>query len=312
MFLLRKWYFDYLTPDGEYAYVYFAYITLAGRTMRSLTVHVAAPGASPVSRSCLLAGHRESGRGMTDCALALPCGEIRVGDRGCTLFLVRDDFTVNLTFAQGSGGTGAPVEIPAGRKSRIVWMPVALRYTVSGTITLGGTVVEPRGAFGYADTLESTCLPPFVPARMLYWGRAHHPLLDLTYVHAHSRTGESVCSRFYMQNGAGVLSGELTFAPDPAGGGSSGGAAAAGDYVITGTAGGGRVNARVHRVRPVQDSGFIDQQDVRSPLFRRLIRAFTRDPRGTKYLSRADLSLVVPAGEERIDDLAMIDECVRL
>ena len=34
MYLLRKWYFDYLTPAGQYAYVYFAYLTFAGRTMR--------------------------------------------------------------------------------------------------------------------------------------------------------------------------------------------------------------------------------------------------------------------------------------
>jgi len=67
MFRLRKWYFDFLTPDGEYAYVYFAYITLAGRTLRSLTVHVARPGGSPVTRSFLLDRHEEHGAGMTDC-----------------------------------------------------------------------------------------------------------------------------------------------------------------------------------------------------------------------------------------------------
>jgi len=312
MFLLRKWYFDYLTPGGEYAYVYFAYLKLGGRLVRSLTVHVAVPGATPITRSFLLNGHEEQGTGMISCALGLPCGEIRVGDRTSSLFLARDDCMVNLVFASGTGGAGAPVEIVTGRKSRIVWAPVALRYTVSGSIALGGTVVEPGGASGYIDTLESTCLPPLVPARTLYWGRAHHALFDMTYVHAVRRDGESVCSRFYIQRGSGVQSGPLSFVPEPDGAAETAGVSVPGDYAVSGTAGGGRFSARVHRLHAVQESGFIDQQDVASPVLRALIRMFTRDPRGTKHLSRADVALVFPRGEENITGLGLIDECVRL
>ena len=312
MYVLRKWYFDYLKEDGEYAYVYFAYIRLAGRTIRSLTVHVAFPGALPVTRSFLLPGHKEEGEAMAACALGLPCGEIRVSGSDCSLQFERDDCSVNLSYSSGCGMVETPVEIVTGRKSRIIWTPVALRYTVSGTIRIGGTVVKPGGASGYADALESTCLPPLVPARTLYWGRAHHTVFDMAYVHAVDRGGESICSCMYLRDGAGVQSGPLTFEPDPSPPEGITTVQARGDYLISGTAGGGRMRARVHRMRPVQEAGFIDQQDVRSPLLRSFIRLVTRDPRGTKYLSRADVSLILPGGEEYRADLALIDECVRL
>jgi len=312
MFRLRKWYFDFLTPAGEYAYVYFAYITIAGRTLRSLTVHVAHPGGSPVTRSFLIDRHDEHGAGMTDCALGLPCGGIRIGGHDCALDFQKGDCRVRLAYASGTGTPETPVEIVTGRKSRIAWTPVALRYAVSGQVALGDTVVDPGGAGGYADALESTCLPPIVPVHMLYWGRAHHATFDLTYTHAVGRGGRIVCSRFYLQNGGAAQCGPLAFEGDSPRPGASAGAPIVGDYVISGSAGSGHVSARVHRMRAVQESGFIDQQDVRSPLLRGLLRLCTRDPRGAKYLSRAAVSLLLPRGEERVEDLALIDECVRL
>jgi len=312
MFRLRKWYFDFLTPAGEYAYVYFAYITLAGRTLRSLTVHVARPGGSPVTRSFLLDRHDERGAGMTDCTLGLPCGVIRLGGDVCALDFEKGDCRVRLAYASGTGTPETPVGIVTGRKSRIVWTPVALRYAVNGQVALGETVVEPVGACGYADALESTCLPPMVPVRTLYWGRAHNATFDMTYTHALGRGGRIVCSRFYLQNGGAAECGPLDFEGDSPPHRGSTGAPAAGDYVISGSAGSARMSARVHRVRAVQQAGFIEQQDVRSPLLRGLLRLCTREPRGTKYLSRATVSLLVPRGEERVADLALIDECVHL
>jgi len=306
MYLLKKWYFDCLTRKGEYAYVCFAYMALAGRTIRSLTLHVAAPGAIPVSRSFLIRSHSEAGADIAACAIGLPCGDIRVGARDCSLFLASDDCAANLAFSNGNGEPDAPVQIVTGRKSRIVWRPVALRYDVNGEITLGGTRLEPRGASGYADVLQSTCLPPLVPARTLYWGRAHHASFDMTYVHALTPRGESVCSRLYVRTGNTALGGPLSFAPDGGGAGSS-----PGGYVIAGTAGECRLSARVHHERPVQESSFVDQQDVPQTL-RGLMRLLTRDPRGTKYLARAHVSLLLPGEERSVPGLAMIDECVRL
>jgi hypothetical protein len=62
----------------------------------------------------------------------------------------------------------------------------------------------------------------------------------------------------------------------------------------------------VKHQRPVQQANFIDHQKIRFPVLNSLVKKITRDPRGTKFLSRVD----VPSWG--LQNLLMIDEEVQL
>lgn len=312
-YVLRKWYFDVLTEGGAYAYIYFAYMRIFGRSLRSLTFHAALPGRDPVTRSFVVPGHEERLDELSRGRILLPCGSIDVAGDACVLDLEQGDCRVHLRYGAGGGGVGAPVRIAAAARSHIAWKPVSLRYSVTGLANIGGERLECRDTDGYADVLECTCIPPLVPARTLHWGRVHAPGLSFSYCRASGRKGDPLCSRIYVQrDGGAAASGALSLLLPAGPAAGSPGIAGAPGYTLEGEAVKCRVRASVRRIREVQHSGFIDQQEIRPEAARALLRGFTRNPRSTKYVSEADIEVESDSGPRAFRNIRFIDETALL
>jgi hypothetical protein len=312
-YILRKWYFDVLTGGGGYMFIYFAYMTMFGRSFRSLTFHAAMPGDIPRTRSFLLPSHEVEPDVLSHCRIRLPSGVIVVAEDQCTLDLAQGDCRVSLRYSAGGGSVGAPVRVITGRRSCILWKPVALQYIVSGEASIGDMSFDIRDADGYADVLESTCLPPLVPARTLFWGRIHAPGLAFSYSRASDRRGDPLLSGLYIQRrGYAAESGALSLFIPPGSGIASSGSAGAGIYTLDGSTPSCRIRASVRRIRPVQHSGFIDTQEIGSEMARALFRLFTRNPRSTKYISTGDITLESAGGVEDLREVLLIDETALL
>lgn len=308
-FLLRKWYCDILTQNRVYLFVYFAYFRLLGRTMRSLTLHCARPGAPPVTRSFAVAHHSEHHDARSRCVLRIPEGEITVAGRECLVALSRGDCTVHLRYSSAEKFSGTPVSISTGGRSRILWTPIGLKYLVSGTATVGGETVVVKDADGYADFLESTYLPPRVPVRTLYWGRIHHPRIDCVYMHASGNRRDQIWSKLFVRTRDRMLEGgPATIVPltPLLSAGTDG--ITPGTYDVGSETGAGRVSIRIRRISAVQSQGFVDQQDIRSKIASSLLKVLTRNPRSTKYLSRAEISLEGGTHPVRVRDVPVIEE----
>ncbi len=358
MYRLRKWYFDCLTPQKEYVFVYFAEVRFASATLRSLTVHLARPDKGVfVTKAIPLHGPRcpSAGSGSilaglfhaqtktasrcsrrrqsaltslsrrsapTDVGgyevheisgLGIPEGEAGLSIESFVLECSSAQGSVRLSYEIRESPEPKPVIITTGRKSAILWKPLGLNYDVSGCVALGEEHLEVRGATGYVDYLESTCLPPVVPVRTLYWGRLAQPDLGLAYMRAANADGTSAWSRLYGRAGnTWFETSPVSLAHfDPLGPRSSVPAGANG-YSLCATNGVGRVELRVHHDLPVQQGSFIDHQNIGSSLMRALLRVLTRNPRSTKFLSHADVDLEVRGIRVREQNVPLIDEYVTL
>ncbi len=313
MYRLRKWYFDSLTPQKEYVFVYFAEVRLAGATLRSLTVHLARPDKGVfLTKAIPLPGSRRRSDGI-ESILGMPDSEAGLRRGSFVLEFSSAQGSVRLSYETRENPEARPVIITTGRKSSILWQPLGLSYEVSGCLALGEERLEVRGAKGYVDYLESTCLPPVVPVRTLYWGRLAQPDLGLAYMRAANADGTSAWSRLYGRAAnTWFETSPVSLAHFDSLGPRSSVPAGANGYSLCATNGVGRVELRVHHDLPVQQGSFIDHHNIGSSLMRALLRVLTRNPRSTKFLSHADVDLEVRGIRVREQNVPLIDEYVTL
>lgn len=310
MFTMKKWYFDCLTPDRTYVFAYFAYVHMLGRTRGSLTIHCfrfrkKVPVTRTFNVECHLNGDDESSR----CAIRMREGEITIAEDRCRLSFDRDDVSLNLRYVPLRDSSVDPLIITTGGKSRILWRPIGLRYMVSGNISMGKETLSVEEANGYVDYLHSTYLPPVVPVRTLHWGRLHHDDLDAVYVHAADSRNRRSWSTLYVRQGdtiTGLNRILILEAGDRVPARSSESFPNA--YEVTGTNGSSRIRLKIQHVQPVQEMGFIDQQEFQSSVVRSLVKCLTRNPRSTKFLSYADIAIDSGRDSRTEYGMPMIDE----
>lgn len=312
MYNLKKWYFDFLTPQNDYVFIYFAAIRLAGAAMRSVTVHLARPEKRTLLTRCMGLPRWEPSAAETE-MLRLPGGEVRWNETECALEFSDAQCAVQLKYELTPRAELRPVVIPTGRRSLIRWRPVSLGVKVRGFVTVGGERVEAEAAHGYIDYLESSCLPPLVPVRKLVWGRLARTGLELVYMHAAEAKDRRAWSAFYGR------AGETSFNCDQVSVKADGPAQhrdsllpADNGYLIVATNGKGSARVMVRPEAVVQQGSFIDQQEHTSPLGRWLLKMLTRNPRGAKFLSRADVRLNISGMVREAQELPMISEYVLL
>jgi hypothetical protein len=303
MYILRKWYLDVLTADGIYIFLYFAYVRVAGYTMRSLVLHVA-PGGSEDSLTIPLRvrSHEERSGGEREIVVSLHSGAIRIGREGCHVSATNSLASVDLDYTPITQGKYRAVRIEGQHGGHILWEPIGVRYRVEGRVLLNGSRIDIHESAGYADFLESTILPPRVPVRRLFWGRAHCPEGDLAFMHASGVAGGPSWSRLILHRQGRMEESDSVVITDPSGHWSGPAAMGIGHYVVRAPLTSGEFQMTVRHQKTVQKGSFVDQQRICLPLLGSLVKKVTRDPRGTKFLSCVD----VPAWGA--SDLLMIAE----
>ncbi len=294
MYLLRKWYLDLLTREGTYLFVYFAYVRLAGAVTRSLVLHIAPEGSErTITFPLSVKWHREQAGGGREIEIGLEGGAISVDRKGCRITARNSHAEVDILFTPVVPGGTRPVLIKRPAGGRILWEPIGIRYRVDGHMMLNGSRVDLDDSSGYVDFLESTILPPWVPVRQLLWGRAHQAHADLAFMHASGVRGTPSWSRFILHREQKIEESDDVEIADRSGG-----------YLLRARLAGEEFQMTVTHRKPVQIGSFIDQQDIRWPIARSLVKKITRDPRGSKFLSSID----VPGWGATSQGSFMIDE----
>jgi hypothetical protein len=312
MYRLTKWYFDLLTPERDFVFVYFASVELAGRSLNSVAVHVARP-ASRVVRAQALSPPRcdRTDDGLGEVRLQWPGGSIESNAGEWRLCFSGQDCSVRLDYQGAASTDSKPLVIESGGRGSILWVPLGLDYKVSGGVTVDGETLEIQGARGYVDYLESDCLPWRVPVRSLRWGRLNHEAVDLVYSYALSgKDSEGWAALSGRAGGVSFQSEEISL--QPAANESSGYPDSIGTHELAAQIKRGQVRLRVEHEAAVQRGGFINQHTSLPRVTRELLRLLARNPRGTKFLARADVDIQVAGLHLRERGLPMIDEFVLL
>jgi hypothetical protein len=147
--------------------------------------------------------------------------------------------------------------------------------------------------------------------RSLRWGRLNHGAVDLVYTHAASGNGSECWSELSGRAGGVSFQSDRislhSLAPEERERLNGNG-----NYQLSAQTDVGHVRLQVDHRFPVQQGGFIDQHKTLPAVTRTLLRLLARNPRGTKFLARADVDIEVAGLHLRERGLPMIDEFVLL
>ncbi|MGD0308559.1 MAG: hypothetical protein ABSC02_04650 [Acidobacteriota bacterium] len=312
-FALRKWYFDFLTPQQQYLFVYFAYVHMFGAVIRSLTIHLAeANGGFRRTVSFRPHHHEDWIDGDNAQHIRMPEAEIVLSDAEAGIALERPECAVNLKFSLIGNTFTDPLIISTGGRRSITWRPIGLRAVVSGEARLGDRTITVHEVNGYMDHLYSTIFPLSTPVRTLNWGRIHHAGGDLVYTHAADEGMSRKWSRMYLTNESGLIETAPLVLSVPAESSLDARNPLVSDaYLLTGRTDSQAIRVRIQHVEAVQQGGFIDQQELPSAA-RRLLKLLTRDPHSTKFLSHAEIEIERRQGKQTWQDVPLINEVARL
>jgi hypothetical protein len=177
LYQLEKWYFDFLTKAGDYFFGYFAQVAFLGSRTSELALHLRRAGPEvPVKWSGRLPATAGGGERRT---VSFPSGRLMFSPAVSAIDINLREVLVRLEYA------ARPIADPglsiSARRGTVLWQPVMLGAQVKGEVRLQGRTVVTSDVRGYVDYLCSTVLPPSVPIRALFWGRALDSSCDLTY-----------------------------------------------------------------------------------------------------------------------------------
>lgn len=305
----EKWFLDVLTPDREYILIFHTVTRVLGRQICFVEINAGSldgdrPGfhLNRKLRVTRREGHTLTAReghilyeeGMGRIVLPLPGMEI--------------ELNVSPTHPSDFNRRGMIIRNQGG--GSLDWKPLYIKAMVTGRIRREGELRKIAG-IGYADYLFSDISPLRVPVRELYWGRLHSHDLDLTWSHALGSGSEVLASRLILfTGGREIILEELTVEPgrwrdyDPPG------ISCPESFSIRGTAGEIDLRMKVRHLKPAVISEFIENPKDLGRLKHQLLKKISKDPRGIKFFSEADVELSYPDRNMQLSDLLMIDEYV--
>jgi hypothetical protein len=294
LYQLEKWYFDLLTPGGDYFFGYFAQVSFLGTRTNELALHLRRAGSDgPVVWDDRLPATAGVGDSST---IELRSGRIAVSPAASIFAIDLPEATLKLEYAtrpicdQG-------LAIAGRRRGTVLWQPVMLGARVEGNVRLRDEAIAVSGVQGYVDYLRSTVLPPFVPTRTLYWGRAHDPRCDLTYTAAAGVDGP--WSRLVARIGNSVLvAADISVEPAEWRPSPRLGIRCPVRYRLLATGSGFRADIDVVHDRAAVESEFVSGT---------LLRHITRNPRGVKFTGRT-LTRIEHDGVLFRAELPLVDE----
>lgn len=312
-FSLEKWYFDTLSPKKDFIFFYFASTKILGHFEGRLNLYVI-----PYDTENIL--HRSSNFNFKRDDLYFDQGLIKTkgcsldfSDKSCkvTLHFNRDSVDLLYKFNLNKTKTKMPLIIKSKHSHTIKWYPISIKSIVTGKIIIDEREFNIDDYNGYVDHVYSDVFPVRVPIKALYWGRIHHPQCDLTYTYIEALRNNVTYSQMIIchhneiirLNDMSITIGMLKYSERL-------------DLVyptslkIYGNKSGFNLEIEVEHVKNAIESEFLDQQNVQSGIKRSIFQMLSRNPRGIKFIAKANLKIKHKNKELEINDAPFISEFV--
>lgn len=203
-----------------------------------------------------------------------------------------------------------PLEIRSSGKPVLSWIPVQIKGSVTGKISLSGKQMNYSNAGGYIDEVRTSALPLSLKMKKLFWGRLHNDKIDLTYSCLIDGNGGSdsmliilfrneiiQISDLKLLTSGEIFNNDLKIVyPDK--------------LMLTANNTKFSVTIGISDNMELILNDFMDPGDQYNRVFSGIVRWISGDPGGIKFLSRADIFLDDGQDKSEFRNVPMISEFV--
>jgi hypothetical protein len=312
LFEFKKYFFDILSEEKDYLIFFISILRIGKRYNTFIQIHYRGTDYQGNYRPLQSLKARLKIVDYQLNHIRFEEGEIEFGIGSIRINFTLDSFIIDLKFTSPYTATITYNQfvIRSSGNASLSWIPVQLKASVNGTISMAGNQLNYNNASGYIDEVKTSILPLTLKIRKLFWGRLHHKEIDLSYsliISKNDKSDSMLIIRFrsmiiefteiQYQTFDEKINPELNiFFP--------------GKLILTARNGKYSVKIEISDLRELILNDFMDPNNQYKRVFTRIMRRITKDPRGIKFLARANVLLEDSFNKTEFRDISMISELV--
>jgi hypothetical protein len=312
LFEFTKYFFDIFSSEKDYLVLFISIIKIGKIHKSYIQIHYSASDSSGKYKSvCSVKAKLK----LVDCQLnqiRFKEGTIDFGAGSVSISLATVSCEVDLKYMtahQGSETINSFV-IRNSKNASLSWTPLQIKGSVNGKISMDGNQLYYSNTSGYIDEVKTSILPFTLKINKLFWGRLHHEEIDLTYSLMTDNNAKSKSILFvrfrnmiiefsdiqYQTSGEKINHNLNISYPDK--------------LLLTATSESSSVSIEIFDHKELILNDFMDPGDQYNRIFSRFVRRISNDPKGIKFLAKANILLEDSREKSSFHELSMISEYV--
>jgi hypothetical protein len=312
LFEFKKYFFDIFSEEANYLF-FFISILKIGKTYNSyIQIQYARPDSSgKYSLNYSLKAKLK----LIDSQLNQITffeGVINFEEESIIIYIATPSYKIDLNYttAHLESNIINPLFIKTSENTSLSWIPVQIKALVNGSISTTENVLNYNNASGYIDLVKTSILPFNLHIQKLLWGRLHHEKVDMTYsliidennkseslliLHFKSMNIEFRNIEYQVLNEKINPDLNITY-PDK--------------IILTAKNETYCITLEIIDHKEVIINEFMDPGDQYNKAFFWIMRRMTKNPKGIKFLAKANIFLEESLNKSVFHNLSLIDEFV--
>lgn len=312
-FHYKKWFFDVFTREGDYIILFVSVIKIGWKKYAWLQIHSAKNGkdegySNNITYEISLLPKENYKR-----AIVFDAGWIEIKENTIEIQFHTTELNCHFMYTSDEKNERKPLQLKTSRWSALQWKPLKLQSMVSGNLQVKG-----QGAYhfseegGYCDVVESTIFPLNIPVRKLYWGRIQSAECCLSWSVIKGKGDRINAKMFLLFNGNHFEFDEPELVIQKEKQGVKQPVEFPESYILKGKNEHLTAVITVTLHEEIVGNDFMDYAKKYGKTAEKLLRYFSRNPRGIKFRAQATIEIFKPGKPTtRLENLTVIDEFVR-
>lgn len=305
----KKWFFDMNLSKDTYIYFFLVEVRFLFFKKWNFTFHqfFQNSGTTTITKSLRLDNHNHGWEVLDINSKNLT---IVPGNQILTIASNFNDLDINLKIYNIHYGISMNSLVINKKGRKIEWFPLPGFLRVSGNIIISEKVHRIEDAPAYIDHVYSNILPFNVPVKKMYWGRILNKEIRIIFSIAFSAKMKQWSRCIVMTNNQVFSLSEIQFEKisDLTDGKFT--EKEENNYKLVASDGLTRLLMKIQRLKAVAGGAFINPGQYKNKNAYRILNMISKNPRGEKYISRAEVIFDHKDQSYKWDNLVCIDEYV--
>ncbi len=289
----NKFFFDIITENNDYLIIYVSILKAGSCYYSILQSQCSVPGPSGNYLSRFNVKTKIRFVNASENEISFAEGKIYIGPQSIKFNLLTSALGIDLVYENISHPSTLlnDMEFRISGHNMLTWEPLHIKSNVSGCIKHDTGTITIIDSPGYTDLVKIKKIPLKIPARRLFWGRLHSEDIDLTFsliINKDNSTNSKLFLR--MDNQIMEFSNlDLYIQEESASSGLS--IIYPGRYSINARNGTCKISMEIYDQNAMIYNEFMDVNDQAGQLLSALVRYISHDPKGIKFMAKADIIL---------------------
>ncbi len=307
----NKYFFDIITENKDYLIFYIS-ILKAGGYYSILQAQCSTPGPSGNYLSRFNIKTKIRFINANENEIVFSEGTINIEDRSIKVNLSTSALEIDLVYENISQPSTLlnDMEIRISGHNMLTWGPLHIKSKVNGFLKYDAGIISIFDSPGYTDLLRIRNISLKIPVSRLLWGRLHSKDIDLTFSLIINKDKSTYSKLFLRVDNQIMEFSYLDFVAHVEKASSVLSIIYPARYLISAKHKTGEISLEIYDQNAVIYNEFMDLRDQAGRLLSAFVRRISGDPKGIKFMARADIILKNNLVIKEFHGLPLISEYV--